>query len=75
MNDYLKYNGYLGSVKHAAKNEIFYGKIEGINDLVTFEADTVIDLKEGFREAVDDYLATCAQLGKEPNKTYKSGLM
>ena len=73
MKNYLEYNGYLGSVQYTAEDEVFYGKLEGIEDLVTFEADTVLDLKRGFQEAVDDYLETCTQLNKKPNKTYKGG--
>jgi len=43
----------------------------GIDDLVNFEGASVKELKKAFHEAVDDYLETCEQLGKEPNKTYK----
>jgi predicted HicB family RNase H-like nuclease len=45
--------------------------LEGINDLVNFEADNVTDLETGFKEAVNDYLETCKELGKTPEKTYK----
>lgn len=71
MKDYLEYKGYLGSVNYSAEDKVFYGKLEGINDLVNFEADNVKDLEAGFKEAVTDYLETCKELGKEPEKTYK----
>ncbi len=71
MKDYLEYKGYSGSVNYSAEDKVFYGKLEGINDLVNFEADNVKDLEAGFKEAVNDYLQTCAELGKEPEKTYK----
>jgi len=32
---------------------------------------SVKDLKKAFKEAVEDYLDTCVQLGKTPEKTYK----
>jgi predicted HicB family RNase H-like nuclease len=35
-------------------------------DGVGFHADTVADLKAAFREAVDDYVETCAKIGKDP---------
>ena len=35
---------------------MFFGKIEGINDLVTFEGKTVNKLIKAFYEAVEDYL-------------------
>jgi predicted HicB family RNase H-like nuclease len=71
MSDVLKYKDYLGSVHFSAEDEVFYGKLEGINDLVTFEADTVAKLKKAFRESVEDYLDLCKQTGKEPDKMYK----
>ncbi|WP_460680643.1 type II toxin-antitoxin system HicB family antitoxin [Mucilaginibacter koreensis] len=50
---------------------MFFGKILGINDLISFEGESVGDLKKAFAEAVEDYLETCADLGKTPEKTYK----
>lgn len=45
--------------------------MEGIDDLVNYEGTSVRELIKAFREAVEDYLETCKQIGKEPNKTYK----
>lgn len=55
----------------SADDEVFYGKILGINDLVNFEGASVKQLKKAFKEAVDDYLELCAEIGKTPEKTYK----
>jgi predicted HicB family RNase H-like nuclease len=71
MNEVLNYNEYMASIHFSSEDEIFYGKILGINDLVTFEGQTVKELKKAFKEAVDDYTATCELQGKEPEKTYK----
>lgn len=71
MDNNLTYKGYLGTVSFNSDDEVFYGKIHGINDLVTFEGESVDELKSSFKEAVDDYLDTCAASNKEPNKTFK----
>jgi predicted HicB family RNase H-like nuclease len=71
MNDILEYKGYYGSVHFSSDDEVFYGKLLGIDDLVNFEGASVKELKKAFHEAVSDYLETCKELGKEPNKTYK----
>ncbi|MBS1665063.1 MAG: type II toxin-antitoxin system HicB family antitoxin [Bacteroidetes bacterium] len=71
MNDILQYKGYYASLHFSSEDEVFFGKILGIDDLVNFEGASVKELKKAFREAVDDYLETCEALGKEPNKTYK----
>lgn len=71
MTDKLKYNDFIGSVHFSADDEVFFGKIEGINDLVTFEGKTVTKLKKAFKEAVDDYLILCAESGKQALKSFK----
>lgn len=71
MNDILEYKTYYAEVHFSAEDEVFHGKIIGINDLVNFEGTTVKELKKAFHEAVDDYLDVCNELGKEPEKTYK----
>ena len=71
MKNTLTYKDYIGTVEYDADNELFFGTIHGINDLVNFEGTSVQELKTAFEEAVDDYLETCESLGKTPNKTYK----
>ncbi len=67
----LIYKGYLGSVECSIEDDCLHGKILHVNDLVTFEASTPSELQKAFEESVEDYLATCVQLGKEADKSYK----
>jgi predicted HicB family RNase H-like nuclease len=71
MNDVLQYKDYLASIHFSSEDEVFYGKILGIDDLVSFEGSSVKELKKAFQEAVEDYIETCKEIGMEPNKTYK----
>ena len=71
MKDLLRHKDFIGSVHLSADDEVFYGKIEGINDLVTFEGQSVQALKQAFQEAVDDYLKICEDVGKPALKSYK----
>jgi len=59
MKDVLVYKDYTGSVHFSADDEVFFGKIEGIDDLVSFEGKSVVELKTAFEEAVDDYIELC----------------
>lgn len=68
--DAMEYKGYYAVPEYSVEDEVFYGKILGINDLVDFEAESVPKMKEAFKEAVDDYLEFCKEIGKEPEKTY-----
>jgi len=71
MKNLLEYKGYSGTVEFSADDETFFGRIAGIRDVVSFEADSVAKLKKSFREAVEDYIETCEKLNKHPDKEYK----
>lgn len=71
MKDVMSYNGYTGSVHFNAADDVFYGKIEGINDLITFEGKTVAGLKKAFQDSVADYVETCKRYHKETEKSYR----
>ena len=70
----LTYKGYIGSVSFSEKDNVFFGKIEGIDGLVNFEGESVRELTTAFHEAVDDYLAYCEEEGIEPHKSYSGSL-
>ena len=70
MKDILLHKEYLGSVHFNADDEIFYGKIEGIDDLISFEGSSVKELKKAFEDSVNDYLELCNKTGKKLEKSY-----
>lgn len=71
MKNTLLYKGYEGSVEFSAEDMLFIGKILHINDLVSFDGETPIEIKTAFEEAVDDYLEFCQEEGIDPDKPYK----
>ncbi len=71
MSSVLKHGAYTGRVEYSAEDRVFYGKLDDITDLVTFEGTTVEELETAFVEAVEDYLTLCAQVGKTPEKPFK----
>jgi predicted HicB family RNase H-like nuclease len=75
MTNAMTYKGYSARVDYDDEDGIFTGRIAGIRDGVGFHADTVEGLREAFREAVEDYLETCAKIGKEPQKAYSGQMM
>ena len=71
MNNILEYKGYYTKVEYSAEDQVLYGKIEGIKDLVNFECAELVNVENEFRSAVDDYLAFCEDIGQTPEKPYK----
>ena len=68
---YFNYKDYQGSVKVSVEDNCLHGKIEFINDLINYEAETVEQLEKEFRLAVESYLETCKKVGMEPKKPFK----
>ena len=71
----MSYKGYSARIDYDDEDGIFVGRIAGIRDGVGFHADSVAELREAFHEAVEDYLETCARIGKEPQKAFSGQMM
>lgn len=69
-NKVFKYKTYRGSIEPDLENGVLYGKILFIADLVTYEADSLRELENEFKAAVDDYLETCRAIGKDPAQSF-----
>ena len=67
--------GYAARIEYDDDDRILTGRIAGIRDGVGFHADTVDGLRQAFHEAVEDYLETCAKIGKDPQKDYSGRVM
>ena len=52
----LTYTGYYTIIHYSAEDEVLYGKVEGIKNLVSFESTSVKEIKKEFQKAVDDYI-------------------
>lgn len=71
MNNMLEYKGYYGTVELSGTDNVLFGKVIGVNSLISYEGDSVQSLRDDFQGAVDEYLEMCAENGIEPEKTYK----
>ncbi len=74
MNNLLEYKGYSGTVEYSSEDNILFGKVIGIKSLVSYEGQSVDELRADFEGAVDEYLESCREQNIEPEKTYKGSL-
>lgn len=74
MNNIMEYRGYVGSVEFSESDGVFYGKVQGIRSLISYEGTTARELVDDFHGAVDDYLAACEAEGTAPELAYKGSL-
>lgn len=71
----MEYKGYIGKVEFDDEANIFYGEVINLRDVVTFQGETVDELRKAFRDSVDDYLEFCATRGESPDKPYSGKFM
>lgn len=66
----MTHKTYTARVEYDDEDEIFSGRIAGIEDIIGFHGASVAELKAAFVEAVEDYIASCQKLGRTPQKAY-----
>ena len=58
----LTYKGYQGRFEYDSNADIFH--------VVTFQGRSIDELKQTLADSVEDYLALCSEVGKEPEKPF-----
>ena len=69
--EYFTYKEFVGSVHFSAEDAVFFGTVEGVNDLITFEGRTVDELVQAFHDMVDEHIRDCEMENITPEKSYK----
>ena len=75
MMNVMNYKGYTARIEYDERDDIFVGKVIGIADSITFHGETVKELREDFRVAIDHYIADCAATGRSPLKAASGKMM
>ena len=70
MSNVMEYKGYYSSPRYSSDDNVFWGKLEGISDSISFEGTTVDELQAAFVEAVEDYLDTCKRNDLTPKTPF-----
>ena len=66
----MEYKGYRATVTFDSDAGVFHGEVVDTRDVIVFEGISVEQLQKEFRFSVDDYLAVCAERGREPDKPF-----
>jgi len=66
----LEHKGYFGSVEHDIESGTLHGTVQGLADVITYEAKTLPALVKAFKASVNDYLRFCEQRGEQPDRPY-----
>lgn len=71
----MNYKGFTAKIEFSADDNVFVGRLVGIDDIVMFEAETVQGLNKAFEEAVDFHIEVCEKEGKKSRKSYSGKLL
>jgi predicted HicB family RNase H-like nuclease len=70
----LRRKGYVAKVVFNGRDKVLVGTVLGIDDLVEFHGDSIRSLTKAFAVALDDYLAACEALDRDPQRAYSGAV-
>lgn len=71
MKNMMEYKGYTGSVEYSDEDGIFFGKVQFIRALISYEGSNAEELRKDFHDGVNDYLAMCEEKNITPDQPFK----
>lgn len=70
----MEYKGYHASIEFDGEDQLFVGEVIGINDSLNFHGTSIKELTDNYHQSIDNYLVTCKEIGKQPEKEYRGNL-
>lgn len=64
----IEYKEYIGIYEFDETKNMFFGKVTNCQDLIIFQGKSVVQVKEAFEEAVNEYLAWCKKYRRKTEK-------
>lgn len=64
----MRYKGYVGSVQYSDEDGCFIGDVLGVQAMISFEGESVAELRTDFENAIEAYLKSCKERRIKPEK-------
>ena len=71
----LKYEGNTGHAEFDDEVDLFHGEVLDLKDVVTFQGKTPSEIRQAFRDSIDDYLEFCKERGEDPDRPFSGRLI
>lgn len=62
----MQYKNYTSTISFDEECKIFSGEVINIQDVITFQAESLTELEKAFHDSVDDYIEFCQSRNEEP---------
>jgi predicted HicB family RNase H-like nuclease len=64
----MQYKGYEAVIEYDESDRLFFGRVINIEDIIVFDGLSVDELEQAFKTVIEQYLADCQTLNKNPNQ-------
>ena len=68
MINSMSYKGYTASMVFDAEDKVIVGRVQDIDDIISFHGESVSEFEANFHAAIEDYLAASKELGSAPER-------
>lgn len=71
----LRYKEYQAQIGVDEERDTFYGRVVDLNDKIAFEGSSLVELRQAFADAIEDYIEWCNESGEEPERPYSGRVL
>jgi predicted HicB family RNase H-like nuclease len=75
MINAMSYKGYTASMVFDAEDKVIVGRVQDIDDIISFHGESVAEFESNFHAAIEDYLAAAKALGSAPERPASGKVM
>jgi predicted HicB family RNase H-like nuclease len=75
MINSMSYKGYTASMVFDAEDKIIVGRVQDIDDIISFHGESVAEFEANFQAAIEGYLAASKELGSSPERPASGKVM
>jgi predicted HicB family RNase H-like nuclease len=70
----MTHDGYLATLEIDEDAGVIHGRVVNARAVLTFEGETLAELRTAFADTIEDYREWCKERGAEPEKPYSGTL-
>ena len=71
----MHHEGYVATIELDEDAGLFHGEVINTRDALTFQGQTLDELRTAFADTIADYVEWCRERGKEPERPYSGNFM
>ena len=72
MINSMSYKGYTASMVFDAEDKVIVGRVQDIDDIISFHGESVSEFEANFHAAIEDYLACLLYTSPSPRDRTRS---